>query len=178
MSFINIEIKARCHDPGSIRQILKERNAIFKGEDHQIDTYFKCHTGRLKLREGNIENHLIHYYRADQSGPKKSIVTLYRSQPGSTLKEILTKSLGILVIVDKKREIYFIDNIKFHIDSVEKLGSFVEIEAIDHTGNLGEQQLRKQCEQYIRLFGIQPENLINWSYSDLLLNLNNFGVNQ
>ncbi len=178
MSFINIEIKARCHNPGSIRQILKHRNASFKGEDHQIDTYFKCTTGRLKLREGNIENHLIHYQREDQPGMKKSIVTLYRSQPGSNLKQILSKSLGILVIVHKKREIYFIDNIKFHIDSVENLGSFVEIEAIDNTGNIGEQQLRKQCEEYIRLFEIQPENLIKWSYSDLLLNLNYFGVNQ
>jgi adenylate cyclase class 2 len=178
MSFINIEIKARCGDPNSIRQILNQRNAIFKGEDHQIDTYFKCHIGRLKLRQGNIENHLIHYEREDQSGPKKSVVTLYRSQPGSTLKEILTKSLGILVIVDKRREIYFIDNIKFHIDSIEKLGSFIEIEAIDRTGQIGEQQLRNQCEEYIRLFKIQPEHLIDRSYSDLLLDLTKFEVNQ
>ena len=103
MSFINIEIKARCLNPGSIRKILKQRNAIFKGEDHQIDTYFNCKMGRLKLREGNIEHHLIHYDREDQSGPKKSIVTLYRPEPDSTLKVILTKSLGILVVVDKKR---------------------------------------------------------------------------
>jgi adenylate cyclase class 2 len=178
MSFINIEIKARCHDPASIRQILKQRNAIFKGEDHQVDTYFKCHNGRLKLREGNIENHLIHYKRKDQSGPKKSVVTLYRSQPGSTLKEILTQSLGILVIVDKKREIYFIDNVKFHIDSVEKLGSFIEIEAIDNTGQIAEQQLRNQCEEYIRIFKIQPEHLIDRSYGDLLLDQIKFGANQ
>ena len=115
MNLINIEIKARCSDPDFVRRILKQRNAIFKGVDHQIDTYFNCHHGRLKLREGNIEHHLIHYNREDQAGPKKSIVTLYRPAADSTLKEILIKSLGIFVIVDKKREIYFIDNVKFQV---------------------------------------------------------------
>lgn len=172
MSFLNIEIKARCSDSDMIKNILKQRNAIFKGEDHQIDTYFICRHGRLKLREGNIEHHLIHYNRADEIGPKKSIVTLYRPEPDSTLKDILINSLGILTVVDKKREIYFIDNVKFHIDNVQGLGSFVEIEAIDLTGNIGEETLRKQCEGFLALFQIQPEDLINCSYSDLLLQLN------
>jgi len=173
MSFINIEIKARCQNPDHVRYILKDRNAHFKGLDHQIDTYFNCQNGRLKLREGNIEHHLIHYDRADQAGPKKSIVTLYRPQPDSALKEILIKSLGILVVVDKKREIYFIDNIKFHIDTVIGLGSFVEIEAIDNTGDIGQEKLQKQCEDNIKLFRIQPDDLIESSYSDMLLQLKN-----
>jgi len=173
MNFLNIEIKARCHDPEHIRQILVQRNAIFKGNDHQIDTYFICKHGRLKLREGNIEHHLIHYDREDKAGPKKSMVTLYRSPSDSTLKEMLTKSLGILVVVDKKREIYFIDNIKFHIDIVKYLGSFVEIEAIDNTGEIGQYRLQKQCEEYIELFQIPLDDLIKVSYSDMLLKLRN-----
>ena len=172
MSILNIEIKARCKNPDCIRDILNQRNAIFKGEDHQIDTYFNCLHGRLKLREGNIEHHLIHYNREDQAGPKKSIVTLYRAQPDSTLKEILTKSLGILVIVDKKRKIYFIDNVKFHIDKVEGLGSFVEIEAIDNTGEIGKEKLVEQCEDYLKLLGVQFNDLIECSYSDMILQSN------
>jgi predicted adenylyl cyclase CyaB len=171
MSFINIEIKARCHDPERIRAILKQRNALFKGEDHQIDTYFNCCHGRLKLREGNIENPLIHYNREDQAGPKQSAVTLYQPQPDSSLKKILTQALGVLVVVDKQREIYFIDNIKFHIDQVERLGSFVEIEAIDELGVIGQEQLKKQCKEYMRLFQINPEDLIEYSYSDMLIKL-------
>ncbi len=169
MSFLNIEIKARCSDPGVIRNILSQRNAIFKGEDHQVDTYFNCRHGRLKLREGNIEHHLIHYNRQDEIGPKKSIVTLYQPEPNSSLKQILIDSLGILTIVDKKREIYFIDNIKFHIDQVIRLGSFIEIEAIDFSGTIGVEQLHHQCEEYIKLFQIQTTDLIDCSYSDLLL---------
>ena len=169
MSFLNIEIKAHCKNSSRIRKILRERHAIFKGEDHQIDTYLNCKNGRLKLREGTIENHLIHYQRDDEAGPKKSIVTLYNSQPGSNLKEILNKALGVLVVVDKKREIYFIENIKFHLDIVNELGTFVEIEAIDKTGEIGQDILKKLCEEYIELFQIQKEDLINCSYSDMLL---------
>ena len=169
MSHLNVEIKARCNRPDAIRKILQYRNAAFKGVDHQTDTYFRTPNGRLKLREGNIENCLIHYDRENRPGPKESRVTLYETQPDSPLKEILSKSLGVLVVVEKQREIYFIDNVKFHIDTVERLGSFVEIEAIDKTGALGKDELQKQCEGYIELFQIQSDDLIHCSYSDMLL---------
>ncbi|MEO1715184.1 MAG: class IV adenylate cyclase, partial [Bacteroidota bacterium] len=113
---LNIEIKAHCPDPERVRQILKDHQAYFRGIDHQVDTYFKVPNGRLKLREGNIENHLIHYERPDQAGPKASHVSLFKTEPDSSLKFLLTKALGLLTIVDKKRSIYFIDNVKFHID--------------------------------------------------------------
>ena len=169
MENINIEIKAKsnCHD--KIREILKSRNAKFIGVDHQIDTYFHVNFGRLKLREGRIENHLIHYIREDKGGPKQSNVTLFKSDPGSSLKEILTKALDVLVVVDKEREIYFIDNVKFHIDTVKELGTFVEIEAIDEDGCIGKEKLLEQCQFFIGLFKIPKKDLISVSYSDLLL---------
>jgi predicted adenylyl cyclase CyaB len=169
VSFLNIEIKARCSSLDLVRRILKERKATFKGVDRQVDTYFDVPRGRLKLREGNIENNLIHYCREDEVGPKKSIVTLHHSVAGSTLKGILTNSLGVLVVVEKVREIYFIDNVKFHIDTVNQLGTFVEIEAIDSNEAIGEETLQKQCEEYMNLFGIRAEDLINHSYSDMIL---------
>ena len=169
MAHVNIEIKAKSNNKDEIREILKSRTADFKGVDHQIDIYFKIDNGRLKLREGKIENHLIHYQREDKEGPKQSDVTLFRYDPESSLKEILTKALGILVVVDKKREIYFIDNVKFHIDNVEDLGTFVEIEAIDNDGTIGKDKLLEQCQFFLDLFKISQEELISVSYSDLLL---------
>lgn len=169
MAHINIEIKAKSDNQNEIRDILKSRNAEFKGVDHQIDTYFKVNLGRLKLREGTIENFLIHYQRENKEGPKQSDIILFKSDPKSSLKEILTKALGVLVVVDKKREIYFIDNVKFHIDIVEDLGTFVEIEAIDYDGNIGEDKLLEQCQSFLNLFKISPEDMISVSYSDLLL---------
>jgi len=164
---INIEIKARANKQDKIRKILKSKNAIFKGIDHQIDTYFKVNSGRLKLRQGNIENHLIWYAREDKKGPKQSKTILFETKPNSLLKDILTKALGVLVVVDKKREIYFIDNVKFHIDKVESLGTFIEIEVQGNENNKDE--LLKQCQYFIDLFGISQEDLINVSYSDLLM---------
>ena len=169
MAFINIEIKARSVNQEKIRAILKSKNADFKGIDHQIDTYFNVSSGRLKLREGNIENQLIYYQRKNQEGPKQSDVTLFKSDPGSSLKEVLTKALGILVVVEKKREIYFIDNVKFHLDTVEGMGTFVEIEAIDNDRTRGKDKLLEQCHYFLSLFKIQVEDLVPVSYSDLLI---------
>lgn len=169
MNVLNIEIKAQSRDADSVRRILQSKNARFVGEDHQTDTYFNVQKGRLKLREGNIENKLIFYERDDQSDPKESRVTLYNATPGSSLKEILMSSLGVRVIVDKKREIYFIDNVKFHIDLVADLGSFVEIEAISENGQIDRDTLLEQCNFYLDLFSISAGDLIHCSYSDLLI---------
>jgi predicted adenylyl cyclase CyaB len=139
MAHINIEIKAQCKEPQRLRQLLNERGADFKGADHQVDTYFKAARGRLKLRQGTIENSLIFYERPDTAGPKRADVSLFRTDAtgGKQLYETLTAAMEVLVAVDKQREIYFIDNVKFHLDTVEGLGSFVEIEAIDETGGIG-----------------------------------------
>lgn len=166
---LNIEIKAKSFNQDKIREVLKSNDAEFKGMDHQIDTYFKINFGRLKLREGNIENNLIHYLRENKEGPKQSEVILYRSAPDSTLKKLLSEALGILVIVDKQREIYFIGNVKFHIDTVMNLGTFVEIEAIDINESIGKEKLLEQCRYYLDLFQIPKEDLISGSYSDLML---------
>ncbi len=169
MKHVNIEIKARCINHNKIRDLLKSRGADFKGIDHQIDTYFKVNRGRLKLREGKIENFLIYYERENKEGPKQSDIILLETAPGSSLKAILVNSMGVLVVVDKKREIYFVKNVKFHIDTVQELGTFMEIEAIDESGSIGKEKLLEQCNEYLKLFSISDADLISVSYSDLLL---------
>lgn len=168
MPHLNIEIKARCSKPDFVRQQLREKKADFKGRDHQIDTYFKVPQGRLKLRAGNIENSLIYYERSDTATPKASHVNLARLTGNEGVKDVLQGALGIKVVVDKQREIYFIDNVKFHVDEVQTLGSFVEIEAIDIDGNIGEAKLHEQCAYYMNLLQIQKTDLMHCSYSDLL----------
>lgn len=168
---LNIEIKARCDNQDFIRTLLQDRQADFRGTDHQIDTYFQVPKGRLKLRQGSIENNLIHYDRPDQAGPKASEVHLYACQDGAALRATLSAALDTKVVVDKKREIYFIDNVKFHLDQVNELGTFVEIEAIDSDGSIGRDRLKEQCDYYLELFKIQENDLLQNSYSDMLLEL-------
>src|SRR5215210_2694382 len=97
------EIKARSNCNEELEQKLLQLDAHFAGEDHQTDTYFNVPYGRLKLREGEIENALIHYYRENVLGAKPSNVELYRHQPDENLKKILAAALDIKVIVTKKR---------------------------------------------------------------------------
>jgi len=168
MNLINIEIKARCGNPDGVREALRARNARFAGTDHQVDTYFRVPEGRLKLRQGDIENALIAYRRPDQAGPKTSDVALAPVAHGDDLRGVLERSLGVLVTVDKRREIYYVENIKFHIDQVEALGGFVEIEACGSTDG-DRESLLAQCREYMDLFGIRDEDLVDKSYSDLLI---------
>lgn len=166
---INFEFKARHNDIGAAETVLQQHHPRFAGEDHQIDTYFHVSNGRLKLREGTIEQALIFYQRPDVAGAKQSDVILYQHQSGTTLKAALTQSLGIKAVVDKRRRIYFIDNVKFHFDTVEGLGTFVEVEAIDKDGSIGLDRLKEQCRFYRELLRIKDEDFIALSYSDLLL---------
>ena len=168
MSVINIEFKARVPNSDDFELKLKSLAPVFKGLDNQVDTYFKAGNGRLKLREGNIENALIQYSRENISGSKKSEVLLYNHQPHQTLKEILSRELGILKVISKKRKIYFIDNVKFHFDKVKDLGDFIEVEAIDDKGERNESQLRAQCDQYAAFFGLTPDQFMSGSYSDMI----------
>ena len=169
MPILNIEFKASTNKLAAMETLLLQHNPLFIGEDHQIDTYFNVPFGRLKLREGIIENALIHYKRENVSGAKSSHVLLYQHQPDKALKEILIKTLGIKAVVDKRRKIYFIDNIKFHFDTVTGLGTFVEVEAIDKDGNIGKEKLQAQCDEYAALFKIDAADFCALSYSDMIL---------
>lgn len=171
----NIEIKAQSseEEQSKIIEILNENNAKYIETDFQTDIYFKVDSGRMKLRKGNIENYLIYYEREDKKDSKQSNVILFKNQDRiSELEEIMKKTHDTLVVVEKKRNIYFIENVKFHIDNVSQLGRFIEIEAISKDNFIPIEQLREQCNYYKKLFGIKDENLIKNSYSDMILEKN------
>jgi predicted adenylyl cyclase CyaB len=168
MKIKNVEFKARVESSDAYEQQLLPLSPVFKGLDHQVDTYFKVPVGRLKLREGNIEHALIQYMRSDYAGAKQSDVILYRHTPDPALKNILALQFGILKVVDKQRKIYFIDNVKFHFDKVEGLGEFMEVEAIDDKDAFTTEQLQQQCNHWAAFFSLKPEQFMTGSYSDML----------
>jgi len=168
---VNIEFKAKVDDFSLYKSVLKDCKAKFQGEDHQIDTYFLVPQGRLKLRQGSIENNLIFYNREDVAGSKRSDIDLYPVNDSEKLLGLLDHALGKFITVDKKREIYWIENIKIHLDTVKQLGTFVEVEAIDFDGSGSVEQLQKQCDEIQTRFNITSEQMLSVSYSDLLMEL-------
>ncbi|MBX5439031.1 MAG: class IV adenylate cyclase [Thermoflavifilum sp.] len=169
---VNMEFKARVADLGPSRKWLRDQQARFVGMDEQVDVYFHVPKGRLKLRMGQIERALIYYKRAEQDAIRRSDVWLYPVQDAEALKQLLQASLGILGEVSKKREIYFIDATKFHLDEVKGLGYFIEVEVIDASPAAHVDRLEALAAHYQQALHIRPDQLIRASYLDMLLAAN------
>jgi len=168
MKLLNFEFKALLHDPGQARAILKRQRARFLGTDRQVDTYFPVSKGRLKIREGRIENALIFYRRTNSARARRSTVEMVLLQRRNSVRAILSSALGVLAVVDKRREIYFVGNVKIHLDQVRGLGTFLEVEAMTRTGDI--RKVRAQAVKFQKLFAISPADIVPQSYSDLILN--------
>ena len=167
MNLVNYEFKARLKNERHIRAVLKTLRARFSGTDHQVDTYFRVPRGRLKVRRGDIENALIFYERPNARRARPSRVRMIELAPGNRVKAILAAAVGVLAVVDKRREIYFAGNVKIHLDRVHGLGRFVEVEAISRSG--GVRRIREQARKFQELFKIEDADILAESYSDLVL---------
>src|SRR5437870_3731240 len=154
-------------DTKHIRAALKGLRARFIGEDYQRDTYFRVPSGRLKLREGKIENALIFYRRRNLGRARRSEVELVTLPEGNSLGEVLAAALGVRAVVAKRREIYFVGNVKIHLDRVRGLGRFVEVEAISRSGRV--RRVREQARNFQKVFGVTRSDIVPESYSDLVL---------
>ncbi len=165
MKHVNFEFKARLRDEGLIHAALKKLRARYVGTDHQVDTYFRVPRGRLKLREGRMENALIYYERPDSPRARRARIEMMLLPRRNSVKAILARALGVLVAVDKRREIYLVGNVKIHLDRVRGLGKFVEVEAISRSSGLA--KIRQQARKLQKLFGVAPFDLVGQSYSDL-----------
>jgi predicted adenylyl cyclase CyaB len=167
MRVVNYEFKARIKDEQRVRDALKTLKARSIGTDHQVDTYFRVPAGRLKVREGRIENALIFYRRSNARRARQSAVEMMLLPRRNSLRVILARALATLAVVDKHREIYFVKNVKIHLDRVRQLGKFLEVEAISRTGDV--KKIRSQARHFQQLFSITAKDIVAESYSDLIL---------
>ena len=129
----NIEIKARL-DPARLeatRSIAAELSGGPPTILHQLDTFFRAPHGRLKLREfGDGTGELIAYERPDTAGPKHSDFVLAPTTDPTALKEALTRALGVRGVVQKTRELSLAGQTRIHVDDVQGLGPFLELEVV------------------------------------------------
>lgn len=167
----NVEIKATCHDHSFARLTVDKLKTEYIGELHQIDTYFSTKTGRLKMREINGEEaQLIPYYKDYSTGPMKSSYAVLPVDNAENLKHILDKTLGTVTVIDKKREVFLIENVRVHLDQVDNLGSFIEFEAVyDDDTEEGKAREVKRVSELMDTFQIKEEDLLDRSYIDYLL---------
>jgi len=166
----NLEVKVRIRSAEEAISSARAIGATFQCEMHQIDTYFQTHRGRLKLREiEHDHSELICYERDETSSHRLSDYKVYPVVDAGALKKILEQSIGVREVVRKMRTLFFYDSVRIHIDQVEGLGNFVELEApvVEILSNTGE-ILNFLSEK----FRFTPGEYILQSYVDLLLEKN------
>jgi predicted adenylyl cyclase CyaB len=165
----NVELKARLSDLDRARGIARDLSGGPPEILRQVDTYFRCAQGRLKLREIEGQaSEFIAYARSDETAPRSSEFRIVSVTDAAALREVLAQSLGVVVIVEKLREISLYKYVRIHLDQVMNLGTFLEFEAVlatpaDHAE--GERLVRELSSR----FGLAPQDLVGRSYSDLLL---------
>jgi predicted adenylyl cyclase CyaB len=164
----NVEIKARVPDPARLyarTQALADDSPV---EVIQDDTFFVCPNGRLKLRVFSPSaGELIFYRRADAREPKESEYFITPTTAPAKLGETLAWALGECGRVRKRRSIFHLGNTRIHLDEVEGLGHFMELEVVlspAQTVAEGVATARRVMEQ----LGIGEAELVDKAYVDLL----------
>jgi len=163
----NVEIKARCADLSAMARAVAAAGAVHESDLAQCDTYFEVRRGRLKLRQQDgSADALIFYRRADHAAPKVSRYELIPIAPDQRIGTILEQALGLKTRVRKRRQLWRLDNIRIHLDEVERLGSFIEFE-VEILPGRDPAGCRVQAEALLMRLGIAQTDLLAGSYSDL-----------
>jgi adenylate cyclase class IV len=177
----NLEFKARLRNPATIYRVLAEHDIPLAATLRQTDTYFQVENGRLKLREIEGEkSQLIFYVRPDAAEVKRSDYSIAPVKSAAALREVLGAACGIRAVVKKIRELYLLPRQssrlagaqtdarnRLHLDTVDGLGKFLEIEVILQKGESPE-QAGQEARAWLQDFDIAPEDLMKGSYADLL----------
>jgi predicted adenylyl cyclase CyaB len=167
----NLEIKARCADLDAARARALALAARPAGVDRQLDTYFRTAAGRLKLRESQLAGgQLVPYLRPDLPGPRRADYRVIPVEDPVSLKVLLAAILGVHRVVEKRREIWLLGNVRIHLDRVAGLGDFLELEAVFDGGEASEPAERRRLEALMRELGVRPEDLVAGSYESLIEN--------
>lgn len=177
----NIEFKARLQNFEKIYSVLAQRQIALAATLRQTDTYFHAPNGRLKLRESNDEiAQLIFYQRPDRAEVKRSDYLIAPVTAAADLRAVLGAAHGIRNVVKKTRALYLLprqfgeqagraapDLIRLHLDTVEGLGHFLEIEVILQFGE-SPPIAEHEAHFWLHEFGIASKDLLSGSYADLL----------
>lgn len=167
----NIEIKALLPNPSRVREIA-EQIGEDRGISFQEDTYFASPKGRLKLRHLSLtQGELIYYERPDNYGPKKTDYSISITHDPDGLRRLLSEALGVEGVVRKKRHLYLVGQTRIHVDEVEGLGNFLELEVIlQDRQKPGDGMII--ANELMGKLGVRKEDLVAEAYIDLIKHKN------
>jgi predicted adenylyl cyclase CyaB len=164
----NIEVKARAREPEELRRIAAELTGTAGELIVQEDVFFDAPHARLKLRVlSPVRGELIAYRREDRVGIKASQYVIAPITDPAVLREALATALGESVTVRKRRILYLAGQTRIHLDDVERLGWFVELEYVlraDEPRERGEQEVAR----LLAALGVHAEDVLATAYADLL----------
>ncbi len=164
----NVELKARDHDPEATLAAALGHGADDHGVLTQTDTYFAAREGRLKLREEDGVGTLIAYARADEAAARTSAYHLVAAPDPAALKAALDDALGTVVVVEKRRRLLLWQDVRIHLDAVEGLGTWLELEAVAPADSDLAAEHRKVAELRAVL-AMVDEDVVATGYAAMLL---------
>ncbi len=163
----NIEIKARLINFDQVNDLAKRLSDTPGQLIIQEDTFFHTAKGRLKLRVLTPHRGELSYYeRPDMAGPKQSNYQIYRTTDPAGLAAVLS-GLGARGVVRKKRWLYLVGQTRLHLDRVDGLGDFLELEVVLGAGD-SPAQGQVIAAELMKQLGIDETALIETAYIDLL----------
>jgi len=163
----NIEIKAKVRDTHDVSQRAERLSDAPVQVINQVDTFFATDRGRLKLRDlGGGRGQLIYYERPDAEGPKRSDYHIYETRDPDGLNAVLGTALGVRGVVRKVRHLYMVGQTRVHLDDVEGLGHFLELEVVLAPGQ-SESVGREIAENLLKALGVDHADLLEVAYIDL-----------
>ena len=164
----NVEIKARVRDFEALRLKVEALSDTPVEIIDQLDTFYIAPKGRLKLRVLAPDRcELIPYTRTDDSTAKQSSYNIVRSDDPASFSRILESVLPIRGVVTKRRHLYLIGQTRVHLDDVEGLGMFMELEVVLSKGQ-STKYGAEIAEDLMTKLDVQTEDLISGAYIDLL----------
>jgi homotetrameric cytidine deaminase len=170
MPRVNVELKARDPDPDATAARCVALGAEDQGVLVQRDTYFAARHGRLKLRQsGNGDDELIAYRRADADEPTESTYVRAAVTEADSLHEALHAALDTVVVVAKRRRLFIWENVRIHLDDVDDLGTFLELEVVVAPDESDLTDARAKVARLRDELAIEDVALVAEGYSDLLL---------
>jgi len=174
----NLELKSRYHNVEKLRNLAREIGAEYQKTMRQTDTYFAVKDrfasplrsepkGRLKLRETDGEPaQLVYYEREDKQASSHSNYLICEISNPVDFKKVMIAAFGLKVEVIKSRELWMFRSTRIHIDEVNGLGHFVELETV--IDKQTDKEAQKEHQFVKEKLEIDDAKLIAFSYGDMI----------